>query len=72
MVLKVGPDAEGQQGVVGFGFALGDERHTRVERGVEVFPKVQFRAGFSEWVKPASARKPDTGLRMDFASLWNI
>ena len=44
MVLKVGPDAKGQQWVVSFGFALGDERHTCVERGVEVFPKVQFRA----------------------------
>jgi hypothetical protein len=33
---------------------------------------VQLRAGFSEWVNPASARNPDTGLRMERASVWKI
>jgi hypothetical protein len=33
---------------------------------------VQLRAGVSEWVNPASVRKPETGLRMDFARAWWI
>ncbi len=30
---------------------------------------MQLRAGVSEWVKPASARKPETGLRIEWALL---
>ncbi len=33
---------------------------------------MQLRAGVSEWVKPASARKPETGLRMVRASVSKI
>lgn len=33
---------------------------------------MQFRAGVREWVKPASLRKPETGLRIDFAGASRI
>jgi hypothetical protein len=37
-----------------------------------VQPKVQLRAGESEWVKPAPAMKPQVALRMPRASAWWI